>query len=135
MSRSRYFYKILLHIIAPLIIGCEIYLNGSHDNWLNIHGSFLRIPFSMPLQNNFWNQVLVYNFPDFCWDYSFASALFLWREKTSGKRDYFPIAVLSLLIMSESIQVLMPGSFTFDWLDMLAALLAFSLSCLLNYAK
>ncbi|MEP7231341.1 MAG: hypothetical protein ABI691_13865 [Ginsengibacter sp.] len=133
MSRSSYFYKILLHIAAPLIIGLEIYLNGNQNTWLYDHLSFLRLPYNIHYQNNWWNQLLMYNLPDFCWDYSFAFALFLWRGKNAADRKYFPVIVCLLLMASEAIQIFMPGSFTFDWLDMLAAALAFSLSYFLNY--
>ncbi len=43
--------------------------------------------------------------------------------------------ILLILLISEAIQIFMPAAFTFDWLDMLAAVLAFSMSWLLNYAK
>ena len=128
-----YSYKILLHIISPLIGGCIIYLYYRHNTWLNMHLGFRSITSDNNLQSNWWHEVLVYNVPDFCWDYSFASALFIWRQKTAAGTKYFPIAVFVLLMISESIQIFFPGNFTFDWLDILAAILAFSLSYSLNY--
>ncbi len=128
----RYFYKIVLHAIFPLIAGCVIYLYGRHDTWLNIRLSFPPIWPGNNLQNHWWGRILIYNFPDLLWDYSFASALFIWNKWTATGRKCFPIAVFLLLIISETIQTFLPGIFTFDWLDMLATVLAFFMSFLLN---
>jgi hypothetical protein len=134
-SKEKYFYRILLHIILPLLTGFIIYLSARNNTWLNEHLQFIQFHFySLPQHNWFFN-ILQFNLPDFCWDYSFSSALFLWKEKTGTKIKYFPSAILFLLIAGEGIQVFFPYSFTFDWLDMVAAFLAFCSSYLLNYKK
>jgi hypothetical protein len=135
MIRKGDIFKVLLHVALPLLIGVVIYLNGRQDTWLNRHLSFLPFFFIHPHFDNIWHRLLVYNLPDFCWDYSFTSALFLWERKALANNKYFPVMILLILLISEAIQIFMPAAFTFDWLDMLAAVLAFSMSWLLNYAK
>lgn len=135
MIRKRDFFLILLHIALPLLIGVVIYLKGKEDTWLNNHFPFLNFSLIHWHADNIWHRLLVYNLPDFCWDYSFASALFFWGRKAFANSKYFPVMILLILLMSEAIQIFMPAAFTFDWLDMLGAVLAFSMSWLLNYAK
>ena len=132
-SKTKIFQKIFLHIFLPLIIGCIIYLFGRNNTWLNenLHGLYIHSAF----QNTSFYKIVVYNVPDFCWDYSLASALFFWGKKYASGRRFFPIIILALLLASEFIQLLMPTIFTFDWIDVLAAFFAFMLSYLLNYRK
>ena len=134
-NQEKYFYRILLHCILPLLIGCIIYLSGRNTTWLNEHLKFIQFHFYGVPQHSWLFNVFKYNLPDFCWDYSFSSALFLWKQKTDTKIKYFPFAVLFLLMASEAIQIFFPFSFTFDWLDMLAAFIAFCLSYFLNHKK
>lgn len=130
-NRGKNFCKILLHCVLPLVIGFIIYLSGRNDTLLNKH---LNIAFHYSVPHSWWFNIFRFNLPDFCWDYSFSSALFLWGKMIIAKIKYFPFAVLFLLIASEAIQIFF-RSFTFDWLDMLAAIFAFFLSCFVNYKK
>jgi len=65
--------------------------------------------------------------PDFCWCYSFSFALLLvLKPKTVFNQS--TIGVFSVLVFSEVLQLGLPEYFTFDPVDLAAALLAFVLS-------
>lgn len=132
-SKTKIFQKIFLHIFLPLIIGCIIYLFGRNNTWLNenLHGLYINSAF----QNTSFYKIVVYNVPDFCWDYSLASALFLWGRYYFKNKKLLAVIIFLILILSETIQIFFPKTFTFDWLDECAAMLAFLLSYSLNYRK
>lgn len=134
-NSKKYFYKILLHIIFPLIVGTVIYISGRHNTALNKYLELFAFHNYRSTSKTWWNKILIYNIPDFCWDYSLASALFLWREMNLIKIKYFGVIVLSLLLATEGVQFFLPHFFTFDWLDMIAAIAAFFLSYTLNQAE
>lgn len=134
-SKTKIFQKIFLHIFLPLVLGAIIYLLGRQNVLLNADIYFLKKYFYKSFVAIHKHSILLYNAPDFCWDYSLASALFFWGKKYASGRRFFPIIILALLLASEFIQLLMPTIFTFDWIDVLAAFFAFMLSYLLNYRK
>ncbi len=78
--------------------------------------------------SNWLLKVVAFQVPDFCWSLSLASSLFLFQGKTEWGSYFFSFVVLLLLVGAEFIQSLFPQHFTFDWGDVVAAVLAFLLS-------
>ena len=119
--------RVFLHVILPLLAGFFIFFFFRPDVILVQFFSKREplIPFDQLTKLQEW---LLFSGPDFCWAYSLSSALFIW-EKWQGKPiRFFPFVVLLFIIGSELIQFLLTSAFTPDWVDVLAALLAFSLS-------
>ena len=123
--------KLIFHIILPLIAGAAIYIFFRKNTWLRIH---LLPPdiYSVTLSRGPLNDLFVFNLPDFCWSYSLASSLFYWKRLDKVNNRYFPVLVLLLIIAAESAQYFLSPQFTFDRLDIVAAIMAFFLSYLLN---
>jgi hypothetical protein len=126
--------KIILHIILPLVIGLVIYMIVRPDNWIvqqlfpeNHSGKGLVSPTSP-----WYARWIAYSGSDFCWSYSFASALFFWKKADGSIHWKFVVIVLMLVCFFELIQFLFPGQFTFDAVDLAAAFCAVLLSWLLN---
>lgn len=124
----KYARPVVLHVLLPLIVGTIIYLLFRQHTFLH------RIFFSgtdykaIIISENKFANVIAFNLPDFCWSYSFASALFIWEKRQERIIKYFPFIVLLILLMGELIQLFLPSMFTFDWLDLIAAFSAFLLS-------
>ena len=78
---------------------------------------------------SFLEKLFVYSGPDFCWDYSFASAVFLLNlyYGFSSKR-ITGILMMLFLIVAESVQLFLGPWFTFSSGDLFAAVIAVSLS-------
>jgi hypothetical protein len=117
----------LWHCLLPLLIGLVVYIFFRKGSYLNAAVTDdLYFEIKSPLLS-----IIIFSLPDFCWSYSFASALFLvsiyygYRiKKSSG-------IIFLLITVSELIQLLFPHYFTFDLYDLIAAILAFVLSYLL----
>ena len=127
--------KIFIHVVLSLVIGLAIYIFFRQGTWLHRNilpghtRSFIQIA------DSFWGNILKYNLPDFCWSYSFSSALFIWGKWRGGQIKLFVFFVFLLILAAEPLQLLLPSRFTFDWMDMVAALLAVLLSFLLVFSK
>lgn len=122
--------KIWWHCIFPLFTGFYIYLATREGyNWIQdvfsfIHFSDRSLPWPL--------EVIKFNVSDFCWNYSFASSLFLWKSWTGSVTFSFFLLVTGLMLFAELIQIYIPEWFTFDWKDLVAAILAVGLSYFLN---
>ena len=128
--------KIALHVILPLITGLTIYFIARPDTWLvqkllPFHFSFIEKNWDI-LSAGWFTKLVVFSGPDFCWNYSITSALLFWKSFSAVKNRYFPVFIFILVLMQEFIQLLFPGYFTFDILDIVAAVMAFLLSLFLN---
>jgi hypothetical protein len=124
--------KILFHILLPLIAGLLLYIFTRPGTWIVQQIIPQSLAVSDQLSEHWIMRLLVYSGADFCWSYSFASALFLWKDLSGTKTTVFPIIVLTIVLFFEIIQVLFPAQLTFDWIDLIAAFLAVLLSWFLN---
>lgn len=117
-----------LHILLPLIAGITCYILFRKHTWF--HQQFFSGQEELPLieSKSTAIKLMAFNLPDFCWSYSLSAALFTWKKWSGISIRYFPLLVLLALLGSELIQVLLPELFTFDWIDILAAFIAFLLS-------
>jgi hypothetical protein len=127
--------KIILHVLLPLVAGAAIYYicNPGASIVQRMLPAFL-IP-EQPLlhsSKSAFVRILLFNGPDFCWSYSFVSSLLFWQHAAGNQQRYFRLIILLLLLGQELIQLLLPGYFSFDIADMIAALIAFLLSLYLN---
>jgi hypothetical protein len=118
---------ILIHILLPLAVGGLVYLLFRSNSW--IHAQLFSPGADLPVIkiHGFLADVLRYNFPDFCWSYALAASMFVWQRWSEYPRKWVTVLALLLLTGSEFIQLVQPG-FTFDWKDLVAAILGFGLS-------
>jgi hypothetical protein len=123
--------KIVLHIILPLVAGFLIYMLTRPLPMFRGFGPG-NIATENIQQTSWFARIIIFNIPDFCWSYSFASALFLWKSYSGTVTFSFLILVGAIMVFSELIQLLVPAWFTFDFADLLAAILATGLSYFLN---
>lgn len=72
--------------------------------------------------------VVIGSLPDFFWDFSFCNALLLYAGAAGWRFRKGLILSFLLVVASEVLQLLTPRSFTFDFWDLAAAVLAFLLS-------
>ena len=128
------FKRIIIHIILPLALGALMYILFRKDTL--IHKWFLPADYypstAKPVQPGVWKNFLAFNLPDFCWSYSFASALFIWEDYLGKSSRLFPLFVFFILVVSEMVQLFIPRYFTFDCVDLAATVCAFGLSYLAN---
>ena len=119
--------RVLLHVLLPLVAGFCIYFFFRPDvvfvQWFVKREPLIPLHGLTNLQ-----KVFIYSAPDFCWCYSLAAALFTWERWQGRTIRFFPLIVLVLVAGSEFIQFLQPHLFTPDWMDVLAAVLAYLLS-------
>lgn len=125
MNRIR--KAILIHVVLPLLAGFLIYLFFRSDTWF--HQAIIPA-WKIRLQpdHSTLGSILKFHFPDFCWSYSFTSALLQWKYRYKIKLPWFGSFILTALAVSEIVQVLLKPAFTFDWLDLVAVIAAFFLS-------
>ena len=124
--------QILIHVLLPLIAGLLIYFFFRPDVWFMQFFDKREALISF-YQINRFQKLLIFSGPDFCWAYSLASALFIWEKWQGRFLKYFPTFVFFLIVLSELGQLFISKIFTFDWFDVVAALIAFALSYLLVY--
>lgn len=126
--------RILWHVVLPLIIGFFIYFffrpQVAFVQWLGNREPLLPLH-----QLNQLQQWFIYSGPDLCWCYSLSSALFIWQRWTGNDRWQFAVLVFVLVIGSELLQGWLIPGFTMDIADVVAAILAFSLSFVLTRKK
>lgn len=124
---KKYSLIVILHVLLPLIIGGSIYFFFRNHTWLNYY-IFQKDQFLMKPPIGFPSKLFLYVFPDFCWSYSFTSATLIWGKFYQIRLKLLPLLILCTLIICEAAQVMFKSYFTFDWFDMIAAILAFILS-------
>ena len=122
--KSRCVRKAFFLCVLPLLVGACIYVLFRREGLMG---------FSINEPRQFKNEfarILINTIPDFCWSFSLVNALYLFaKTRTIGFWKTTWLAGL-IIILSEAIQLLFPRSFTFDMLDLIAAILAFLLSFL-----
>jgi hypothetical protein len=131
---------IILLIILPLVIGFYIYAayRPASIGFFSPVDRLVKawaIPPIIPIdtrQPGIFARFLLFYLPDICWAFALANALALvwWHRVRSPLRLYAGIA--TLVAASEILQYWTPRHFTFDWYDLLAAIVAvvLSYSCL-----
>lgn len=120
-------WQTAFHILLPLIAGITCYILFRKDTWFH-RQFFFGQGFPVIESEGTGIRILAFHLPDFCWSYSLAAALFTWKKWSGASIRYFSLLVLLVLMGSELIQILLSGTFTFDWIDVLAAFIAFLLS-------
>ena len=127
MKGQKLFWIIFLTVFLPLFVGLIIYL---------LYKPKLIPLFSFPNSaaalsgKNLFTKLMVNSGPDFCWSYSFASALFI-TNFIFFRSKLFTYATVILIILAELIQIFLPRYFTFDWMDLGAAVIAVFISYLI----
>lgn len=109
-----------LHVALPLIIGTAFYFFRSYP------------PIFVPTiyrwhPQEWWQKLLLYSGPDFCWAYSLTFAMLCWAMSNSISINVTAFAALAIIVLSEYLQV-GSGRFTFDYVDLAAAICAVLLS-------
>lgn len=126
MQRKNLFWIVLIHVLLPLFIGLVIYLLYRPQTVVSIF--FMGRSSIVPKQHsNVLYRVIIDSGPDFCWSYSFTSAIFILNSIYFHAKYFFPV-VLLIIIISEFIQFFLPRYFTFDWIDIGAAVAGVVLS-------
>ncbi len=129
---SRLSKKTFFHVLLPLLIGYFIYFFFRPNYWfveiINKREGLINIS-----DANWFQQLLIFSGADFCWAYSLSSALFIWSKWQGQKIRIFPVFTFFIIIFSEAVQYFFSQNFTFDWMDMLAAVLAFALSYIIIF--
>jgi predicted Na+-dependent transporter len=124
---SRILKAILIHVFLPLLLGFLIYLLFRTNTWF--HQTMLPAwKTQFAFDNSILTAIFKFHLPDFCWSYSFTSALLLWKYCYKIKLPYFEPFLLATVIVSEIVQIFLKPAFTFDWIDLIAAIVAFFLS-------
>ena len=124
MNRRKLLLIILLHVFLPLLIGLSIYLLYKPALFpsMSISGYDAAL-----YHKNFFIKLLVNSGPDFCWSYSFASALFI-TNFILFKNKLLVYVTVFVIILAEVIQFFLPSHFTFDRIDLFVAIMAVILS-------
>lgn len=117
----------LIHVLLPLLLGFLIYLFFRTNTWF--HQTMLpEWKTQFTFESTILTAIFKFHLPDFCWSYSFTSALLLWKYWYKLKLTYFEPFLLIILMTSEIVQLFLKPAFTFDWFDLVAAIIAFCLS-------
>jgi hypothetical protein len=125
--------RIIWHCIFPLLIGFSVYLFFHQPN-LKLH-QWLADSYSFPnfygyIKNNPIAIFFLHHFPDALWNYSLTCFLMLFFSNTI-KINIRAAIIVSLVSLTEIIQVFFSQQLTFDWIDLLLALVISLLT--LNY--
>lgn len=127
---SRIGKQIFFYVFLPLLTGYFIYFFFRPEYWfvkiIEKREAVLNIN-----ELSLIEKILIFSGSDFCWAFSFSSALFLWEANQQKRFRFLPVIVLIILVGSELIQPILTAKFTLDWWDVFAALLAFCLSFVL----
>ena len=113
--------RIVMLCVLPLMLGGAVYIFFRE-------GGLLGLSWKVPCDPGVFGRFLISTFPDFCWSFSLANALYLFLcgLYVSLRKSF--ILVTAVIVFSEMIQVFFPKRFTFDFKDLLAGLLAVFLS-------
>ena len=117
------FLKILLHVFLLLLIGFFIYVFYRPNVWIT---RFLNWKFNEQLNAESYPVItkwIIYSGPDFCWAYSFASAIFILNHLYIHRSQRFMFAfILVILMFSEIIQLFLKPYFTFSMSGLIAVI-------------
>ena len=114
--------KDIFHLIIPLLTGIMIYLLYRGIPFLKVERLF-----AVQLNKNFLFYFMLYNLPDALWFYSLLITLkIIWNKQLFSKGKYWLYAVIIAVFFSEFAQKIkiIPG--TFDVLDIVAYVIAYS---------
>ena len=129
MNRKQLSWIVVVNVVVPLMVGLFIYLLFKPA----LLPTPLKLRTSLPGKNLFI-RLLINSGPDFCWSYSFSSALFITNFLFFRSKLLALLTVL-LIIFSEVVQIFLPRYFTFDWVDVSAVITAVGLSFLVLKTK
>lgn len=127
---SRIGKQIFFYVLLPLIIGYFIYFFFRPGYWF-VQLLCKREPLVTIHELSLIERIFIFSGSDFCWAFSFSSALFIWENTQYKRFRYLPLLALIIVVGSEFIQHIFNVKFTWDWWDVVAALLAFCLSFVL----
>lgn len=133
---TAFFLKIFLHIFIPLLIGLLIYILYRPDVWF-IEAFNLNLEIQ-PVSKNIspFKKIIIFSGPDFCWSYSFASAIFFLNHFSKfGSHKTLAFYLFLFLISSEILQIFLTPYFTFSISDVIVILFAWILATFLNKEK
>jgi len=117
------FLKILLHIFLPLLIGFIIYVFYRPNVWIIRYFNLNADKLSNAENYSLIKKWIIFSGPDFCWAYSFASAIFILNHLYIRRSQRFMFAfVLVILIVSEIIQLFLKPYFTFSMSDLITVI-------------
>lgn len=119
----------IINVFLPLLIGAMIYIFYRPNVWfikiLHIDHFYIH----QQMQISFFKKLIIYSGPDFCWAYSFTSAILIGNTLFRfGSFKQLSIFIFSFLILTECLQLFLKRMFTFSIEDLFAVILAFSLS-------
>jgi len=122
-SGKSLFFKILLHVFLLLLVGFFIYIFYRPNVWIT---RFLNWKFNEQLKAESYSIItrwIIYSGPDFCWAYSFTSAIFILNHLYIRMSQRFMFAfVLVILMVSEIIQLFLKPYFTFSMSDLITVI-------------
>lgn len=136
-KRIREFFKQLVIVLVPLLLGTIIYVfyrkpTFNLINWSDLNEVLkdLNVRTNLPK----W---IIYNLPDGLWVFSFTYlVLFIYKFKFSKKTLFFTLFVpIMISLISEIGQYFRFMQGTFDLLDVLFYFIGFLLPILLNFKK
>ena len=113
------FFQVCIFCLLPLLAGALVYLFFRPDFFADTPK--IRV-------QQAWLKQIVFTFPDFCWSYSFACALYLYSNQYGLNFKRSAIFFFVLIVGSEVVQMAVPQYFTFDLYDLAATGIAVSLS-------
>tara|TARA_B100002051_G_C16742557_1_gene645244 strand:- start:5050 stop:5469 length:420 start_codon:yes stop_codon:yes gene_type:complete len=135
--------QIITHVVIPILIGSSIYLIYRSETlimfgWFNALGvsdlvSKLRNFSLFNSQIPLW---IKYSLPDGLWVYSLTSLMIIIWQDVKSKSKYYWIAssiIIAIVIELGQYLRLIPG--TYDILDIILCLIAFTLAFLILYKK
>src|SRR6478752_1649609 len=105
MKRSSLvFFKILLHVFLPLLVGFFIYVFYRPNVWISKQFNINSISYAEISNYSLLKRWFIFSVPDLCWSYSFASLIFILNHliKFSSHTIVF-IVVLIIVAASELI--------------------------------
>ena len=122
-SGKSLFFKILLHVFLPLLSGFIIYVFYRPNVWIS---RYLNWTFNEQINAESYPVItrwIIYSGPDFCWAYSFTSAIFILNHLYIRMSQRFMFAfVLVILMVSEIIQLFLKPYFTFSMSDLITVI-------------
>lgn len=114
--------RVTFFIVLPLILGGMCYIFFRTGSWFaDIFPTSIKV---VPERNLF--RFLIAVSPDFLWAFSLGS--FLYSFQQYNEKYWFSLLILMLLLFSEWLQLFTSRRFTFDYFDLIAAILAWLLS-------